>query len=143
LCASVDKYLESKSTELKKEPWLLPSETILNCVRLLEFHIDSFRKQNTPLTEADISAILNVSAEESQLHHERLIRKGYIIPLKFQEKDCFVATMKALSCSASPEKLLSDLMDVPADALPTPAEPPSHGMLVADIQRVLFRLREP
>ncbi|MEN9529180.1 MAG: hypothetical protein RI932_1053 [Pseudomonadota bacterium] len=143
LCASVDKFLESKSTERKKEPWMLPSETILNCVRLLDFHIESFRKQSAPITENDISVVLNLTPEETELHHERLIRKGYVISMKFQDKSCYSATMKALGCSASPEQLLSDLMDIPSEELSTRTEGTSQGLLVADVQRVLLRLREP
>ncbi|MBM3380959.1 MAG: YihY/virulence factor BrkB family protein [Betaproteobacteria bacterium] len=142
LCASIDKFLESKSTESKKQPWMLPSETILNCVRLLEYHIESYRRQDNPLTEPDICALLNLSPEETELHHERLVRKGYVMPMKFQEKSCFSATMKALSCSSSPEKLLSDLMDIPKEELQVENSMASQGLLVADVQRVLLRLRD-
>ena len=141
LCSSVDRHLDSVHTAHEQNPWHFPAETILNCVRLLEMHIEAFKGQSKPQTAHDLALALSIPAEELELHHERLVRKGLIIPLKFEDKDCYSATMLALNCHESPEKLIADLLDIPVTKFQTQALSTDKSTLVTAAERILLELR--
>lgn len=142
LCSEVDKHLETRQHNHQSEPWSFPAETVVNCVRLLDFHIETFRRQSKPQSPTDIGHALNIPPNELELHHERLVRKGLLIPLKFADKECFSPTISALGCHENPEKLLSDLMDIPSGQFPGQSVGQPSSGLVADVERSLLSLRK-
>jgi membrane protein len=141
VCASVDKHLEDKQLSKKTVPWSLPAETLLNCVRLLSAHIENFKTQQVPLTSAEIEASLQLSEEELEVHHNRLIRKGLLLAVKFNEDECFQPTMAALSCHEHPERLVADLLELPSALADNTEETKSSQHLVHNVKRILSRIQ--
>ncbi|MFZ9519017.1 MAG: YihY/virulence factor BrkB family protein [Silvanigrellaceae bacterium] len=119
VCVSIDRYLDTVKSSENKKPWQVPHDTILNCIRTLEHYIESFNQQRRPLSHADVAALLEISIDELEQHQERLQRKGLIIPIRFEERDCFAATVSALNCHTQPRQLVADLLEIPPNQLKT------------------------
>lgn len=143
LCAAVEKYLESKPTARQRAPWTHPAETILNCIRLLEFHIDAFNRQTLPFFPSDVAYALNITEKEIEVHYDRLTNKGYLTEFKREDKDCFVPTIKALQCYANPSALLSELLDIPDDKFVEPSHAVQQGQLIQAAERILINISKP
>ncbi|MEN9810189.1 MAG: hypothetical protein RLZZ488_1756 [Pseudomonadota bacterium] len=112
-CSAVERYLDTVRSKANHHPWQIPHETILNCVRTLEYYIEAFNQQRRPIAHADVAAHLEISLDELEEHQERLERKGLIIPIRFEERDSYTATATALRCYATPRQLVSDLLEIP------------------------------
>ena len=140
LCAAVEKYFENKPTARQRAPWEHPAETILNCIRLLEFHIDAFNRQSSPAIPSDVAYALNITGKEVEMHYDRLSQKGFLTSLTFNDKECFLPTIKALNCHTTPGALLSELLDIPEDRFPEPAGGVQQGRLVHEAERLLTNL---
>lgn len=143
LCAAVEKHLGNLPRLKQREPWAHPAETILNCVRLIEFHIDTFNRQTPPVTPTDVMYALNIEGQELELHYDRLTQKGYLLTFQIDDRIYHSPTAKALTCHQSPAGLLSELLDIPKDSFPTPAQGIPSGGLVVAAQDILISLRKP
>lgn len=145
LCASVNNYLEELSTINAQKPWHAPHDTILNCIRTLELYIDAFNNQRNPPTQAEAASTLELSIEELELHQDRLQRMGLLLPIRFEERDCFNATASALHCHENPHQLVADMLGIPASSFldeeinaSEKIEPPN---LVRQARKILLGLR--
>lgn len=143
LCAAVEKYLERKPNLKQRVPWEHPAETLLNCVRLLEFHIEIFNRQASPMVPSDVMYALNIPGQEIEMHYERLSQKGFLTAFRIDDKDCYSPTIKALNCHTAPQALLSELLDIPKDMFPTSAAGVEQGRLVQAAERILVSLGKP
>ncbi|MEY4066014.1 MAG: hypothetical protein RIR26_2222, partial [Pseudomonadota bacterium] len=141
MCAAVDKHIEAHQSNESRAPWRLPAETLLNCVRLLSAHIENFRTKSVPLTSSETEFALGLSEEELETHHSRLTRKGLLIPVKYENDDCFQPTMAALSCHDHPERLVADLLDIPSALASNTEKIDSSHELVAKTKKILSRLQ--
>lgn len=142
VCSEVDKHFDLRPRSSQQAPWSFPAATVINCVRVLSAHIESFKRQAKPQTPYDLSLVLGLPLEEVDLHHERLVRKGLLISMQFDHNDCFVATMKALHCHENPEALLADLLDIHSSSESGLANTPNGGALVADINGILKNIHK-
>ena len=145
ICASVDHYLDEEKSIGTQQPWHAPRETILNCIRTLELYINAFKLQLKPPNQTEATTQLDLTLKELEGHQERLKRMNLLIPIRYQEQECYCATATALSCAESPEKLIADLLEIPCPANATPsgeATPETEvTTLVARADRALGRLR--
>lgn len=139
ICAAVDRYLDSVSTATERKPWHAPHDTILNCVRTLEHYIQTFKLQKRPLAQGDLAALLDLAADELEEHQQRLERKGLILPIRFEDHECYTATAAALTCSQDPQKLIADLMEIPLENISTVGLS-AHDDLLAAAKAVLAGL---
>lgn len=117
VCASVDRYLDTQRSETDRKPWYAPHETILNCVKTLEHYINAFNQQKRPIGQSDVAAMLDLSIDELEQHQARLQRKGLIIPIRFEDQECYSATVAALNCHLNPRGLVAELLEIPAQNL--------------------------
>ena len=117
ICVAVERYLNTLKSADNKKPWQAPHDTILNCVRTLEHYIDAFNQQKRPISHADVAALLEISLDELEQHQDRLQRKGLIIPVRFEERDCYTATASALQCHTQPRQLVADLLEIPQNQI--------------------------
>ncbi|NBX17684.1 MAG: YihY/virulence factor BrkB family protein [Proteobacteria bacterium] len=145
ICASVDNYIDEQKKRSVQKPWDAPRETILNCVRTLELYVNAFQNQQKPPNQTEAMSQLDLTENELEGHQERLQKLNLIIPMRYLEQECYCATVLALSCRKSPDKLIADLLDIPAfaevpqnDNFRTEAE---ELTLVARADRVLAKLR--
>jgi hypothetical protein len=147
ICASVDNYLDELKSAGIQKPWQVPRETILNCIRTLDLYINTFNRQLKPPNQAEAAVQLELSLEELEGHQDRLRRMNLLIPIRFQEQECYCATALALKCPDSPEKLVADLLEIPLEpqraATDDAATASAEKNLVAGADLALSRLRIP